>query len=200
MTTATPTPPAAPAPAVAPTRRRFTAAEYCAMADAGILTEDDRVELLDGELVQIPPIGDYHASRVNWLNYSLTPALGQRAIVQVQNPVRLNDDTEPHPDIALLRFRDDFYRFGKPTPADVLLLIEVSDTSLAYDRGAKLAAYARAGIPEVWIVNLPDRRVEAYTEPAGSEYAVVRHYTPGARIAPPAFPDIALAVDRIIAT
>ena len=195
------TPPMAKSPLTAKSlaRRRFTAAEYCAMGEAGILTEDDRVELLDGELIRMPPISDRHAARVNWLNYHLAPGMRQRAIVQVQNPVRLNDDTEPQPDVALLRFRDDFYRFGKPTPADVLLLIEVSDTSLAYDRGAKLAAYARAGIPEVWIANLPGSRVESYTEPAGGEYAVVRHYYPGSSISPQAFPDIALEVARIIA-
>ena len=134
MTPATLAPPAAPS--AAPTRRRFTVAEYYAMGEAGILTEDDRVELLEGELIEMPPISDRHASRVNWLNYHLVPGMGQRAILQVQNPVRLNDDTEPQPDVALLRFRDDFYRFGDPTPVDVLLLIEVSDTSLAYDRGA----------------------------------------------------------------
>ena len=179
MTTATLTPPAAPAPTVAPTRRRFTAAEYCAMADAGILTEDDRVELLDGELVQMPPIGDYHASRVNWLNYSLTPALGQRAIVQVQNPVRLNDDTEPRPDIALLRFRDDFYCFGKPTPADVLLLIEVSDTSLAYDRGPRWRLTPVPASPKSGLSTCPTAASKPILNPPAAS-------TPSSATTPPA--------------
>ena len=182
-----------------PTRRRFTVVEYYAMADAGILSENDRVELLDGELIQMPPIGDWHAGSVDWLNYELVPALQGRAIVRVQNPVRLSNDSEPQPDLTLLRFRDDFYRSGHPAPEDVLLLIEVADTSIGYDRGAKLAAYARAGIPEVWIANRNDRRIEAYTEPAGNEYASVRHIGSGSSIAPLHFPDIALAVDRIIA-
>ena len=182
-----------------PDLRRLTVAEYYAMADAGILTADDRVELLDGELVPMSPVGDWHYGTVNWLNNGLAPpGLQQRATVAVQGPVRLDDHTEPRPDIALLRFRDDFYRFGKPAPADVLLLIKVSDTSPAYDQGAKLAAYAHAGIPEVWIVNLPNRRVEAYSEPAGGAYAAIRHFGPSARIAPRAFPDIALPVDRIM--
>ena len=198
MTPATLAPPATPS--AAPTRRRFTVAEYYAMGKAGILTEDDRVELLDGELIEMPPIGDRHASRTDRLNYGLAPLLLQRrAIVRIQNPLRLSDDSQPQPDAALLRWRDDFYYSGPPRPEDVLLLIEVSDTSLAYDRGAKLAAYARAGVPEVWIANLPDGRVEAYTEPAGGEYAVVRHYYPGSSISPQAFPDIALEVARIIA-
>ena len=197
MTPATLAPPAAPS--AAPTRRRFTVAEYYAMGDAGILTEDDRVELLDGELIEMPPIGDRHAGSVDYFTEALPLALRRRANVRIQNPVRLDDGSEPLPDATLLRRRDDFYRFGKPTPSDVLLLIEVSDTSLAYDRGAKLAAYARAGIPEVWIANLPGGRVESYTEPAGGEYAVVRHYYPGSSISPQAFPDIALEVALIIA-
>ena len=197
MTPAMLAPPAAPSSA--PTRRRFTVAEYYAMGEAGILTEDDRVELLDGELIEMPPIGDRHAGSVDYFTEALPLALRRRANVRIQNPVRLDDGSEPLPDAMLLRRRDDFYRSRKPIPADVLLIIEVSDTSLAYDRGAKLAAYARAGIPEVWIANLPDGRVESYAEPAGGEYAVVRHYYPGSSISPQAFPDIALEVARIIA-
>lgn len=118
--------------------------------------------------------------------------------MQTQGPLRLDYRSEPQPDLMLLRFRADFYQSGKPTPADVLLLIEVSDTTAAYDQGPKLAAYARAGIPEVWLVSRNDRRITAATEPADGAYTVIRHFAAGDAIAPRAFPDLALPVDRII--
>jgi Uma2 family endonuclease len=193
------TPVASAPPAVVPTRRRFTVVEYYAMADAGILSENDRVELLDGDVIVMPPIGDWHASGVAQI-IALFPStiLDGRAILQIQNPVRLDSDNEPQPDAMLLRWRNDFYRNGHPGPDDVLLLIEVSDTTVDYDRNNKLPRYARAGIPEVWIDNRRDRRIEAYTDPSGDEYATVRYAAPGETIAPQAFPDITLQVDRII--
>ncbi len=182
----------------APTRRRFTVAEYYAMAEAGIFSPEERVELLDGDVIAMPPIGDWHASRVGQFTNTLPVQLQGRAIVWIQNPVRLDDISEPQPDVMLLQWRDDFYEGGHPGPADVLLLIEVSDTTVNYDRSAKLAAYAAAGIPEVWIASRPDRRIESYSDPSGDEYATVRHYGAGESIAPQAFPDVMLEVDRII--
>lgn len=187
------------APALAPTRRRFTVAEYYALAGVGILSVNERVELLEGDIIVMPPIGDWHASCVDRLNHVLLPRLQRRAIVRVQNPTRLNQRSEPQPDVMLLRWRDDFYRGGHPGPGDVLLLIEVADTSVDYDRGAKLSAYARAGIPEVWIVTRENRRIEAYTAPEGDAYTQTRQAGPGASIAPEAFPDLVLEVDRIVA-
>ena len=184
--------------APAPTRRRFTVAEYYTMADVGILDENDRIELLDGDLIVMPPIGDWHAASVDRFTNLLPPRLQGRAIVRVQNPTRLNDNSEPQPDIMLLRWRDDFYQGGHPGPADVLLLIEVSDTSVDYDRSAKLSEYARAGIPEVWIATRQDSRIEAYTEPTEGEYSTVRYAFPGESIAPQAFPEVVLEVDRLI--
>ena len=192
------TPVAAAPPAAAPTRRRFTVAEYYAMADAGILSENDRVELLNGDIIAMPPIGDWHAAKVRLFANTMPPALQGRGMISVQGPVRLDDESEPQPDVMLLQWRDDFYATGHPRPADVLLLIEVSDTTVDYDRSAKLAAYAEAGIPEVWITNRRDRRIESYTEPVGNEYSSVRHYGPGESIAPQAFPDVMLEVSRII--
>ena len=201
---------AAPPPSVAPpdsttpshpsvpTRRRFTVAEYYAMAEAGILARDERVELLNGDVIVMPPIGDWHASRAILFTNTFPPQLQGRASVSIQNPVRLNDGSEPQPDVMLLRWRDDFYRDGHPGPADVLLLIEVSDSSVDFDRNEKLSAYAAAGIPEVWIVNRPDRRIESHSDPAGDEYATVRHYGAGESISPQAFPDVVLQVDQII--
>ena len=184
---------------LAPARRRFTVTEYYAMAEVGILGENDRVELLEGDIIVMPPIGDWHASSVNRFTNTLPPLLQGRAVVSIQNPTRLNNRSEPQPDVMLLRWRDDFYRRGHPGPADVLLVIEVADTTVDYDRGAKLSAYARAGIPEVWIVTRQNRRIEAYTEPESGTYATVRHAGSGASIAPLAFPDVVLEVDRVVA-
>ena len=168
------------------------------MAEAGILAPDERVELLDGDVIAMPPIGNWHASNVDLFTNTFPAQLYGHAIVRVQNPVRLDDNSEPQPDVMLLQWRDDFYRDGHPGPDDVLLLIEVSDSSVDFDRTAKLSAYAEAGIPEVWIVNRPDHRIESYADPAGDEYATVRHYDPGESIAPQAFPDIVLDVSRIL--
>ena len=190
MTTAT------AAPAQAPTRRRFTVAEYYAMAKAGILNENDRVELLDGDIIRMTPIGDWHAANVDLLNHSLNKILNDRAIVRVQGPARLNPNSEPQPDVLLMRWRDDFYRGGHPRPSDILLLIEVSDTTIDYDRTAKLSAYARAGIPEVWIISRDDRRIESYTNPSEGTYSNIRHATPTDTIAPQAFPDVTLKVGQ----
>ena len=187
-----------PAPEAGPTRRRFTVAEYYAMADAGVFHPEERVELLDGDVIVMPPINDWHAARVDRFTNTLPPELQGRAVVRVQNPLRLDDGSELQPDVMLLKWRDDYYGSGHPRPADVLLLIEVSDSSLSFDRNQKLPRYAAVGIPEVWIVNRPGRRIEAYADPVGDEYATVRYYGPGETIAPLAFSDIMLEVDRII--
>ena len=203
-TVAAPAPPAAPpAPATpsspaAPTRRRFTVAEYYAMAEAGILARDERVELLDGDVIAMPPINEWHASNVDLFANTFPAQLHERAVVRVQNPVRLDGNSQPQPDVMLLRWRDDFYRDGHPGPADVLLLIEVSDSSVDFDRNEKLSAYAAAGIPEVWIASRRDRRIESYSDPTGDAYAAVRHYGAGESISPQAFPDVVLQVDQII--
>ena len=182
----------------APARRPFTVAEYYAIADAGILSENDRVELLDGDIIVMPPIRDWHAGGVKFFTNTMVPKLQGRAMIAVQDPVRLDEHSEPQPDITLLQWRDDFYRNGHPTPGDVLLLIEVADSTVEFDRTVKLAAYARAGIPEIWIVNRPARRIESYSEPSGDQYAAVRDFGPGETVAPQAFPDIVLEVARII--
>ena len=179
-------------------RRRFTVAEYYAMAEAGILTEKDRVELLDGEIIVMAPIGNRHQSSVDGHGEMFTLRLQGRANVRIQGPVRLDDDNEPEPDVMLLRRRDDYYSTGHPGPDDVLLLIEVADSTLDFDREVKLHLYARAGIPEVWIANLRNRRVESYIDPTEDGYATVRYFEVGNSVAPLHFPDIALEVERII--
>ena len=191
MTTATLSPsPSPPLQAVAPTRRRFTVAEYCALAEAGILTESERIELLDGEIITMPPIGPPHENGTDLLNRLLTYRLYDRARVRVQGSVRINDNSLPQPDIAVLRLRDDYHR-QRPTPADVFLLIEVADSSLEYDRAVKLPRHAAAGIPEVWIVNLRARQVEAFANPANGVYQsrrVIPADAPIGRNRPPAAP------------
>ena len=185
-----------------PIRRRFTVAEFCAIGDAGVFAPEERVELLDGDIIVMPPIGHWHVFSVNSI-IAVFPStlLADRAILSVQNPVQLDDGNQPQPDALLLRWRGDRYLDGHPGPDDVLLLIEVSDTTVTtveYDRNAKLPRYAQAGIPEVWIVNRSTSRIEAYSEPSGDEYANVRYAGPGENIVPQAFPDIVLEVGCIV--
>lgn len=155
-------------------RHYFAAAEYYRMADAGILKPDDRVELIEGEIIETSPIGKRHASCVDRVVNTVLGRLAGRAIVRVQNPVRLSEFSEPQPDVALLRPREDFYAAGHPGPDDVLLVVEVADTSAPYDRGAKVPLYARSGIPEVWLVDLTEDRIEIYANPSGGGYGDVR--------------------------
>lgn len=179
-------------------KRRFTVAEYYRMAEAGILSPEDRVELIEGEVVEKTPIGSRHAGRVNYLADELGRALGLRALVTAQNPVRLGDISEPEPDIAVLRRRPDYYDSRHPTPQDVLLIIEVAETSAESDRAVKGPLYARAGIPEFWLVDLTAGAVEIYRTPGLSGWQEHRTAHGGERIAPVAFPDVELEVAAVI--
>lgn len=184
--------------AAAPQRWKLTAEQYQRMGEAGILHEDDRVELLEGELYEMAPIGDWHNASVDALNAAFKVEAGQRAIVRVQGSFRLSPHSEPEPDILVLRYRPDYYRSALPGPEDVLLVVEVADTTLAYDRDFKLPLYARAGIPEVWIVNRDAARIEVYREPQGDGYRSVAMVERGGTVAPLAFPDLALRVQDIL--
>ena len=156
---------------LASARHRLTVHDYHRMADAGIFGEDDRIELIGGDLIDMAPIGSGHAAVVNRLNEAFVLACAGRAIVAIQNPVRLDDLSEPQPDVSILRRRADFYGAGgHPGPADVLLLVEVVDSSLRFDKSVKLPLYARAGIAEVWIVDLQARALDAHREPADGGY------------------------------
>jgi Uma2 family endonuclease len=182
----------------APPKRKFNVDDYHRMADAGIFHEDDRVELLDGEIYEMTPIGDGHAGTVNWLSSVFVRRLGDRVVVSPQNPVRLSDYSEPQPDVAVLRRREDFYRSGKPRPEDVLLIIEVAKSSLDYDRLTKLPRYADAGIPQIWIVNLADDQFEVYRKPGEGGYGDRIVLFRGDDIAPVALPDLVLHVDEVL--
>jgi Uma2 family endonuclease len=179
-------------------QRRFTVGEYYRMAEVGILAPDDRVELIEGRIVTMTPIGNRHATCVLRLTTHFGRRVGTAALVSVQNPLRLDGHNEPQPDVMLLRPRADFYAQGHPAPADVLLVIEVADTSLAYDRGVKIPLYARAGIPEVWLVNLPQDLIEVYTAPVGGVYQQVRQARRGESLAVPGLPGVALAVEDVL--
>jgi len=153
-----------------PTKRQFTVAEYRLIADAGIFGPDDRVELLEGEVITMPPVGSRHAACVARLDKLFNSLIGHDTTVWVQSPLQLDDRSEPLPDVSLVSGNPDRYVDQLPRPPDVLLLVEVSESSLPYDRGVKLPAYARAGIREVWIVDLTSGQVEVYGEPMATGY------------------------------
>lgn len=184
--------------AVLPARHKIDVDAYHRMGEAGILGEDDRVELIDGELIDMAPIGQDHAATVNRLNEALVMACAGRAIVSTQNPVRLDRLSEPQPDFAIFRARADFYATGRrPGPADVLLLVEVADSSLRFDSKVKLPLYAKAGIPEVWIVNLGRRVLSMHRQPVGQAYRESTTHRAGETIAPSLAPYIRVDLARI---
>ncbi len=178
-------------------RRLFTADEYMRMAQAGILDEDERIELIRGEILTMAPIGPRHCAFVDALTYRLVTALGERAWVRVQGTVWLFSDTMPEPDLAVFRRSGRDYREAHPTPRDMLLLIEVADSSLAYDRGRKAALYAEAGIPDYWVVDAEAEAVEIYREAETGRYRRSTRLTGDATVSPFAFPDVVLSLRDI---
>ncbi len=157
----------------------FTAEEFERMGEAGILRQDARLELIEGEIFEMSPIGSPHAACVNFLSRVLNRLCGDNHIVATQNPIRLNDFSEPQPDVTLLRWRDDYYRERHPTPADVLLVIEVADATVVKDRAIKVPLYARSGVPESWLVNISEEQVEIYSDPAHGAYRRAEVYGRG---------------------
>jgi Uma2 family endonuclease len=184
---------------VAATRRRFTREEYYRMAEVGILGERDRVELIQGEIVQMSPPGRHHRAFVNNLNRLLSRRLPEHAVVSVQNPLPLSDDTEPQPDLAVLRGREVSYKEREAWAEDALLVIEVAETSLAYDRSTKLRLYAEAGIPEYWVVDCTAETVEVHRSPSPNGYREVSLVTGEATLRLQAFPDVELSTTDIFA-
>jgi Uma2 family endonuclease len=183
---------------LAPTRRRFDVDAYYRMAEAGVLGDSRRVELIDGEIIDMAAIGSPHAAITNRLARYFTRALrDDAALVTVQSPLRLDAYNEPESDLMLLRPRADDYRVSHPNAADVLLLVEVSETSLAYDRGVKLALYARFGVPEVWIIDLAGAAVEVYREPKDGAY-VSRERLTGGLLVPALVPAVTIDVAGLI--
>jgi Uma2 family endonuclease len=178
-------------------KRLISIDDYHRMAADGLFSEDDRVELIDGEIVEMTAIGDSHAHRVRSLNLQLHRRFLDRAIVDVQNPVRLGDWSEPQPDLTLLEWRDDAYA-SAPTAKDILLVIEVADSSVVYDRRVKGPLYARQGIREYWLLDLPGKVLEVHRRPGPEGYGDVQRLRRGDSIAPEAFPDVVFAVSDLL--
>jgi Uma2 family endonuclease len=179
-------------------KHRFSVEEYYRMAETGVLKPDARVELLNGEIIDMSPIGPFHGGITKYLNQLFTDASKGRWIVQVQDPVRLDDQSEPQPDVALLNRSPDFYRKRHPQPADIFLVIEVSDSTLPFDREEKLPAYGRAGISEVWIINLTNLTIEIYREPHFTGYGSKIVLKNGDKASPAAFPDAVVDVAELL--
>ncbi|GFZ99878.1 Uma2 family endonuclease [Okeania sp. KiyG1] len=179
-------------------RRLFTVDEYYKLLEAGILTEDERVELIRGEILKMSPISPSHAGCVKRLAELFILGLAKTVTVGIQDPVRLNDNSEPEPDIALLQRRPDFYRTQHPQPEDVFLLIEVADTTVKYDREVKIPLYAENNIVEVWLVNLPQKCLEVYRQPTGNGYENVQTFQSGDTVTIQALPNVTFTVDEIL--
>jgi Uma2 family endonuclease len=177
---------------------RFSVKDYYRMAETGVLRPDARVELVDGRIIDMSPIGPLHGGVVNRLNRFFHRHSKDRWLQAVQNPVHLEDHSEPQPDLMLLRPAADDYESGHPEAKDVFLLIEVSDSTLETDRGVKLPAYAHAGITEVWIVNLLNGTLEVYREPRYGGYAKTQILHDGESAAPALFPDAVIEVAKLL--
>jgi len=179
-------------------RRRFTVEEYHRMGDAGILREDDRIELIGGEIVAMSPIGSRHAACVRRPVRMLERQIGAEALVDSQNPIRIDPHTEPQPDLVVLQTRSDYYEHGHPTPVDVLLIVEVAETSLVYDRQVKLPLYARAGVREAWLVDLNGVSVERHTLPGEQGYSQVARAGRGEALPSTVLPNVTVEVNAVL--
>lgn len=176
----------------------FNVDEYYRMAKAGVLKPDDRVELIEGEIIRMSPIGSLHAACVRALDLGFSELFGRKYVVSVQSPVRLGDFSEPEPDVALLKPRDDLYAKRHPLPEDVVVIIEVSDSTLLSDRNVKIPLYARAGIPEAWLVNLPKRMIEVYYDLVNGRYRKCQKFKRGQVLISPTVPGLSLKVKDIV--
>jgi Uma2 family endonuclease len=179
-------------------RHAFTVEEWHHMGDTGLFGEDARMELLDGAVIEMAPIGSRHGGCVNYLARALIMAAGDRAVVAIQNPVVLDEHSEPQPDVSVLAPRVDGYRQSHPTPAEILLVIEVSDTTLAYDRDRKAPYYAVSGVPEFWIVDLERDQILVMRQPTGARYAEFSTHRRGDRVDVGALAGVALDVADVL--
>ncbi len=179
-------------------RRKFTVEQFHKMAAVGILNEDDRVELIRGEILEMAAIGTKHAACVNRLNNVLPGKLGDKVIISVQNPIGLDDSSQPQPDVVLLKPREDFYASAHPQPQDVFLIIEVADTTIKYDREVKIPLYAEEGVVEVWLVDINSECVEVYREPTTDGYQKIEKFSKGESLIIQAFDDVNISVNEIL--
>ncbi len=182
------------------TRRRFCVKDFHLMDKAGVFCEDDRVELVDGEIVDMAPIGSYHAFSVDALTHIFVRAVPEGIRVRVQGPLQMDESTMFQPDLTILRPREDNYVESNPTPKDTLLVIEVSDSTIAYDRNVKIPKYAQAGVPEVWQVNLPYGFIDKYVDPdpATGRYRSVMRHSSRQRVVPTHLREVAIVVSDVL--
>lgn len=178
--------------------RRFTVDEYYRMAAVGILDPHERVELIEGEIVQMAAIGSRHAECVDRLARLFIRGIGDRGTVRIQNPVRLSSHSEPEPDVTVVRRRPEGYAAHHPGPRDVLLVVEVAETTLPFDLLVKAPLYATAGIGEYWVVDIEGDRIEAYRQPGDGGYDATTRHGRGEALSPAAFPDLDVAVDEVL--
>jgi Uma2 family endonuclease len=176
----------------------FSVQDYHRMVEVGLLSEDSRVELIEGEIIEMSPIGSTHGGTVKRSSALLNRALGEILVISVQDPIRLDDFSEPQPDLALLKPRKDFYSKSHPTPEDVLVLIEVADSSLSYDRNVKLPLYARAGIPEVWLMVLQKELIEIHSHPKNGKYQKVQRLKRGKTLISQILPEFCCRVEDLL--
>ena len=186
------------APQIARETRKFTVEEYFRMVEVGILQPKERVELIEGEILLMPPMGFHHTWGVSQYAHAFISRASNRFIVQIQSTFRLSESSAPEPDLVVLKFREDRYYFGNADPSDVLLVIEVADSSLNYDRDVKAHIYGRAGIPETWVLNLPGDCIERFLEPGPNGYAQHTVLRRGDKVSPVSLPDMELAVDDLL--
>lgn len=197
MTTTTTTTPVKVPQAIRETRK-FTVEEYFQMADAGILQPEERVELIEGEILVMAPTGFHHTWGVSQYAHVFISRAANWFIVQIQSTLQLGESSAPEPDLVVLKFREDRYYSGFAGPSDVLLVIEVADSSLTYDRDVKAHIYGRAAIPETWVLNLPGDCLERFTEPGPEGYAQHTTLRRGDKVTPVALPDMELAVEDLL--
>jgi Uma2 family endonuclease len=179
-------------------RKKFTVGQYHQMIESGILTDRDRVELVQGEIVEMSPVGRQHEAYIDRLNALFVLGLSTRAIVRVQSPIRLSNNSESQPDVAILQRRPDFYAEGHPKPEDIFALVAVSDTTLEFDRTVKVPLYAQNSIPEVWIVDLNAQVVQVYREPNSSGYQQVQSFRRGQSLMFQAFTTIQFSTEQVL--
>ena len=180
-------------------RKRFTVDEYHKLGKAGVLAADEQIELVDGELIRMAPIGSVHAGIVGRLVAALQPSTREGSVLWVQSPISFPPASEPQPDLALLKSRDDDYLNSLPTAADVLLVIEVADTTLAYDRDVKIPLYARQGIPEAWLIDIGARRLEMHRDPGPEGYGALLRPARDASVSPAALPHVRIDLKALFA-
>lgn len=179
-------------------RHQLTVDQYYRMAEAGLLSPGDRVELIEGEIIDMAPIGSEHASTLRTLAELFSDALSKRAIISIQDPIRLDDHSEPEPDLALLRRRADRYKHAHPSASDVLLVVEVSQTSLHYDHEIKLPLYAKHGIPEVWIIDLDAGQLHLFCDPQEGRFAKEMTTQKPSKVKLVALPDIEIDLTGLL--